>query len=159
MSAANNPYSPPKSDPGSDPTSGQAMVRPRAVDIAVVLIVIQLLLTVFDALESWGKVQNGEITGLLFLELWVRIGLLVWIVFAIPRGRNWARIVLLVLTLLALYSMGVGLMAMQRMGMHIAYLDIAPGWSFMLVLPSLSYIASCYLVFIPGRSWFVKRPG
>ena len=134
-------------------------MRPRAVDIALVLIAILVLLTAFDALVSWGKVQNGEMSGLMFLEMCVRFGLLVWIGFAIFRGRNWARILLLILTLLALFSLGVGLMAMQRMGMHLAYMDNAPRWLFMLVLPSLLYIAASYLVFIPGRSWFAKRSG
>jgi hypothetical protein len=157
MSTANNPYSPPKADPGSGPAGERPTARPRALDMAVTLIALQALLVASDALGSWSQVENGVMTGFMFLEICIRAIVLVWICFAIFRGRNWARIVLVILTLLGLFSLGVALMAWHRMGMNYSYLENGPRWLFMLVLPSALYLAACYLVFFPGRGWFAKR--
>src|SRR5262245_56218157 len=143
MDPANNPYSPPKADPGSGPAGEQPLLRPRAVDNAVILIAIHALLTAFDALGSWNQFQTGAMNGIMFLEQWVRLGLLVWICFAMPRGKNWARILLLILTLLVLFGLVMAFMAWRRMGMSYAYFENGPRFLFMISLPSVLSIAAC----------------
>ena len=153
MNQSHNPYSPPKTEVGSGELAAQAP-RPRAVDIALVLVGLNVMLSLVGMLRSWEYVRNGAMSGLDMFWLLLRLGLLVWICFAIVRGRNWARILLAVLTVLGLFSLGVALIALLKYDMRILpSLDS----TVLMTLPSLLSIAAIYLLFVPGRSWFAKR--
>ena len=151
-----NPYQPPKANPG-DGVMAEAGPRPRAVDIALVLLAINILFGLVGAIGAWSAVNQAMISGLDWLLQWVRLGVLVWMCFAIARGRNWARIVLLLLTALGLFNLVATMVATSRM-MPIGMLFADDHMRLLiLVFPALLPCVALYLLFFPGRSWFERR--
>ena len=153
MAENNNPYRPPKADLGNEEMR-DPMVRPRSVDIAVVLIGINVLLTLLRLPALVRAMNEGAVSGVFFLGQIIGLGLWIWIGFAIFRGRNWARILMLILTVLGMIAVGLSLRS-TRLFDRLAYVE--PEWFLMAALPWALNLAAIYLVFVPGRAWFAKR--
>jgi len=79
-----------------------------------------------------------------------------WVWIAIARGRNWARIVLLLFTLFVLARLAFQLWGWQSLpdGVHMV---LDPYALAIAVLPVLLNIVACILLFAPGRHWFERR--
>jgi len=141
-----NPYSAPRSTVTDTPPP--PMERPRVVIIAVALLWTEVALGLLESLLDWKNLMASEsarfglIVDVLFVGLSVLINIMIW------RGRNWARIVALVLTMLAVVGFA------PVVGVEFARAPIVTllGMSEMLL-----DVIALYLVFVPGRQWFARR--
>ena len=141
-----NPYSAPRSAVTDTPLP--PMERPRVVVIAVALLWTEVALGLLESLLDWKHVTAGEaatfvlIVDGVFLVLSVLINLMIW------RGRNWARIVALVLTVLGVVGFA------PVIGAEFAR---APFVTVLGMIELLLDAVALYLVFVPGRQWFAAR--
>jgi hypothetical protein len=88
--------------------------------------------------------------GLMFNQA-LTAAILVWLYYKVYVGRNWARITLLVFTVLGLWMFSSNIM----MGLLAAAPAVAKG---SMVLGFLVNLTTMYLLFISkGRHWFRKR--
>jgi len=154
MNQEHNPYTPPKADLGDESGLGP-QIRPRSVEVAVVLLGITILLAVVRLVSSIGVVNMGAVSPLYVLGQTIGVALWIWLCFAILRGRNWARILALVLTVIGMLSLGLMIWSTSRLfgarffsGME----DLG-----MTFLPTLLTTTAMYLLFVPGRAWFAPR--
>jgi hypothetical protein len=83
--------------------------------------------------------------------------ILLLICFQFWRGRNWARILLLVMTGFALLSVFAQFWSFSDIPAGVKF-QLAAGEIAMMLLPSLIYLTASFLVFVPGRAWFRRRP-
>jgi len=142
-----NPYSPPTATVADEVVPPRQM--PAAIRIALILMAVSLLLDfAIEAIRPASLTESapGRLSTLaLVISAVLVTGLTAWLAWKIAVGRNWARIVLLVLTILSVPS---------------AILDILPivrTWPLGTVLKIVEQcmdIAVVYLLFIPGRAWF-----
>jgi hypothetical protein len=143
-----NPYAPPKAVVSDSPEPPR--VRSRAVKIAVALLWTELALVivswVLDSDVTMGtlKAEYKLYTDIVMLII---VAISVWINIKVWQGRNWARIVALVLTILALPSL-LSLPTMFREDALSAVLDLAS-----ITLD----VAAMILIFGPGADWFRRR--
>jgi len=124
------------------------MERPRVVVIAVALLWTEVALGLLESLLDWENLtandsaRFGLIVDVLFVGLSVLINIMVW------RGRNWARIVGLVLTILGVVGFA------PVVGAEFAR---APFVTLLVMVELLLDVIALYLVFVPGRQWFARR--
>ena len=141
-----NPYSAPRSAVTDTPPP--PMERPRVVVIAVALLWTEVALGLLESLLDWKNLMANEsarfglIVDVLFVGLSVLINIMIW------RGRNWARIVALVLTMLAVVGFA------PVIGVEFAR---APFVTLLGMSEMLLDVIALYLVFVPGRQWFARR--
>src|SRR5262245_33135722 len=96
-----NPYAPPQAAVADAP-EGHVIERPSQVGLVIKLAVINYLLGIVCITFSWSYYKNLQSLGSLIGGQVVTIALGVWLYYKIYQGRNWARIVLLVLTIIGL---------------------------------------------------------
>jgi hypothetical protein len=141
-----NPYSAPRSVVSDTPAP--PMERPRVVVIAVALLWTEVALGLLDSALDWNYVTAENpamfvlIVDAVFLALSILVNIKIW------QGRNWARIVALVLTILAVVGYAPQIDAEFARAPFIAVLGM---------LELLLDAVALYLVFIPGRHWFARR--
>jgi hypothetical protein len=141
-----NPYSAPRSIVTDTPPPPRE--RPRVVVIAVALLWTEVALGLLESLLDWENLtandsaRFGLIVDVLFVGLSVLINIMVW------RGRNWARIVGLVLTILGVVGFA------PVVGAEFAR---APFVTLLVMVELLLDVIALYLVFVPGRQWFARR--
>ena len=141
-----NPYSAPRS--AVTDALAPPMERPRVVVIAVALLWTEVALGLLESLLDWRNLMAsdsarfGLIVDVLFVGLSVLINIMVW------RGRNWARIVGLVLTILGVVGFA------PVVGAEFAR---APFVTLLVMVELLLDVIALYLVFVPGRQWFARR--
>lgn len=141
-----NPYQPPET-PVSDNNEGP-VVRPQAVTAAVFVLFFGLAIDVAFWISRFDEVRSAEVSGAQWTGQLIGFAFAAFLFTMIARGKNWARIVLLVFTII-----GFGLVAFV-----FEELMRAP---VMLRLAAfgrpLANAIGVYLVFIPGREWFTAR--
>jgi len=141
-----NPYSPPKAAVG-DTDQEPLRVKPAAIRRAIVTLWTSFALNLFITALDW-RYQTSQVPPLvLILSQIFGLGIAVWLFWKIGVGRNWARIVYLVLLLVGLTAVVPEIMASAARAAHIAGLK--------MIELGLD-IASMVLVFGPGRDWFRK---
>lgn len=155
MTEPHNPYAPPRAEVGSGVVAAP-IPRPRSVTIALVLLAVYVVLGILRLVALVRPMNEAMISALYFLGQVAVVAIHVWVWIAIARGRNWARIVLLVFTLLAIARLAIQLWGWQSLpgGVHMV-LDpyaLAVG-----LIPVLLIIVACILLFVPGRRWFENR--
>ena len=154
-----DPYAPPDA-PVADFVKVIVRARPRPVEAALVLLWVGLFLDVvswFILLASgphdFVKPANPR------LEFWINFALnaarmliATWLYFKIAAGRNWARITLLILVLVALpnFLLKFGFFLSMLGILFVPMMVVAVIW---LVVPLLN-LSALYLLFFPGRRWF-----
>jgi hypothetical protein len=141
-----NPYAPPDSAV-ADSDQEPPREKPAAIRRAIVLIWLSLALNAFILAIDW-RFLSSEIPllGLIATEALV-VALTVWLVIKIEAGRNWARIVYLVLLVISLPIILPDIMTSAERAQHVAGLK--------MVELGLD-IGTLYLLFLPGRDWFRK---
>ena len=143
-----NPYAPPKAvvtDPdapsGSAEPPNEARLAARLLWCAIALSIVELTLGMNLASSSIEVVAGPLLV----------IGVLSLLTHQISRGRNWARIVLLVLVALGMPGYFLTLPAMLAQSAFVTAISVAE---------SVLQIAALYLVFIgAGASWFRRGIG
>ena len=145
-----NPYSPPVAAVADAVTGSRPMpsaVR-RALFLYVVSFVLGLVMMVIERPsldERYAAIST--IVHAITTAIVVLLG--VWLFWKIGAGRNWARIVLLVLTVISVPFVFVEL------------LQLAPGRPFVAGLKLIEQgmdIGVIYLLFFPGREYFKPLP-
>ncbi len=158
MESDRNPYTPPAATVG-DVEVAELRERPVAVIVAIILICIYVL----KGLSSHVRVLNLYLTepgGINLIVLGFQVAkwlLLLLICFQFWRGRHWARVLLLVVTGFALLAVFAQYWSVFNMPAGVKYQADAMAHVWML-LPSLIYLTASFLVFVPGRAWFDRRP-
>lgn len=145
-----NPYAPPVS-PVADPTEVRGE-RPKEVTLAVKLLWFSLLLGVAGVfLQPLNAKAPAQWLGVV-IGAGVVFGIWAWIVSKIAKGRNWARILFLVLVILGLVVTVFVLptaMAIYRarpLNGLISFINLV-----------IEIITMYLLLTAPARAWF-KRP-
>ncbi len=141
-----NPYAPPGATV-ADGDQEPAREQPLAIRRAVVLMWASLSLNILILVIDWRfQISQTPVLVLLVSQAF-GIGLAVWLIVKITAGRNWARIVYLVLLALGLIFIVPEILDSASRAAHVAGLRmIELGMDF----------ATMYLVFFPGRDWFRK---
>jgi hypothetical protein len=131
--------------------------RPQVVNIALLLVAVNIAIGLWGALRRWPDISLGVVAIASMTMRLAKLILVAWLCYQIARARNWARIVLLVLTLLGvlalLFQLWIGLTQMPA-GVKMA---MDPQAIPRLALPSALNIAALFLLFVPGRKWFRRR--
>ena len=160
MNDMHNPYTPPKagvSGADSDPNAELPASRPAAVNIALFLLGVDILLAAIGVADVLTTVEQSAMTAAALIG-GIDIAVTALLCVFVAGGRNWARIVILALWILSLVSL--------LTGFYLASLDRLPAgarfdtsWSNILwmVTPNLLTLAIVILLFGPGRNWFRKR--
>jgi hypothetical protein len=140
MHDVDNPYAPPKSDVAVPIPRAAAAARPSPVTRAVRLLYLSLPLMVLSTAYDYEGLP-GEAVFYAVATL-----LLAWLYSRIGRGRNWARITFLVLTLISVPAMVE----------HYPELRADAVWHLVLDLTVLAMeFAAAYLLLTrPAASWF-----
>lgn len=151
-----NPYSPPTVTV-QDVQLSERPPRPKSVVIAVVLIAICLAYTLTSIPSLLSYVQVGEISVVTLVWSFVRWAAGALVCRQIWRGRNWARIALVLLAALSLSSLYLALWELMHQTEGTKRMV---DWltAFIMLSTPLVYLVSVYLVYVPGRGWFARRP-
>jgi len=156
MASDHNPYTPPAATVG-DVEAPELRERPVAVVVAIILIGIHIVMGAFGYVRFFEMILTGEMSLFLLgisIAKWL---MLILICCQLWRGRNWARILLLVMTGFALLAVFVQYWSSSNIPAGVKYQVDPMGYVWML-LPSLIYLTASFLVFLPGRAWFHRRP-
>jgi hypothetical protein len=144
-----NPYAPPQA-PVADAHEEHAIERPSQVVLAIKLAVISYLLGLVSIALSWSYYKNLQSPASLFGGQVFAVALITWLYSKIYQGRNWARIVLLVFTIIGLLFVPLSLPLMKTAPL-IVKLQTVVGTIISLWIVWL-------LFFSPGKEWF-RKPG
>jgi uncharacterized membrane protein YfhO len=143
---SDNPYAPPKSEVEVATQDERIGARPREIVRVVQLAAFNYalgLVSIAMAWEYFARLQS--LTSALIGQAFT-LAILFWLYYKIFQGRNWARIVWLVLSLLGL----------AMMPMTYKMLGAAPGVIKvqMLIGFGVTFAIIWLLFFSPGKHWF-----
>jgi hypothetical protein len=131
------------------------ITRPREVGWALSLQLIALALSPFATALDWKHLNSVEpIQKLIFVEIFI-ISILGYVLWRISKGKNWARIVLLLSFLLGLPSFLIYLRADFARSLALGVV---------VVLEAVLEVAGLWLLFVaPAKDWFksassMRRP-
>jgi len=130
------------------PTSGDASgwQRPREITLATRLLWVTLLLGVLNSMLQWSHLREVGSVGFILTVQGGTLFVMVWLVIQISRGRNWARILFLLL-----FVAGIAL----EPRVVLASLTISPVGGAIALVQILMQLVSFYLLFVsPGRAWY-----
>lgn len=145
---SDNPYAPPKALVDDPVLSQPTMERPRQVVIAIWLAAIGYGLGLLVMSLSWDYYSKLQSMGMFIGSQLFSLTIMVWIYYKIYVGRNWARIVLLVFSILG------GLAILNRAVVDL--LAAAPTIAKVQMYVGLGLNAAILwlLFFSPARQWF-----
>jgi hypothetical protein len=92
MDAPQKPYQPPDGRVADVPEPPEPP-RPRAVTIAVWLLVSAVVLELVGVAIDWRDQSNAEIVIFTAIAVTVMLCIVAWLIFMLGRRRNWARLV------------------------------------------------------------------
>ena len=150
-----SPYRPPASRVADSRTSADGP-RPGAINLALVLVALLVLVECYHQVKNLTEVDDGEMSALAWVMdgAWV-VAIIVAGIF-IARGRNWARWVLGIITLHVIYEYLDSRLFVSSFGPAIGeYFEPLTLW--ILPVPSLCAVGATILNFGPGRRWFESR--
>lgn len=139
-------YAPPATEVADPPVVPALPSRPRQVQIAVALLWLSLALGIPEGVLSTRQVE-GAVMGAVFAVFMLLVfGLIGFINVKVYQGRNWARIVMLVLTALSVLMMLFPSDESRAQG---------PLLQGLYLFDVLIEVIAMYLVFSkPGSLWF-----
>lgn len=143
---ARNPYSAPRTEV-ADVSPDPPMARPRVVVVAVILLWTEFVLGIVDTVLDWKSIRAQEYYQVSIAFGVVLMGVSVWIYWKIWQGRNWARIVALVLVAMTVLGFATQISESFARSALISTL---------YCLELLLDLVAMYLVFFPGRRWFAR---
>ena len=151
-----NPYTAPAATVG-DVEVAELRKRPVTVIVAIVLIGIHVLMGAYGYVRVLHLYVNAGGTNLIALGIQVAKWLILLLIcYQFWRGRNWARILLLFMTAFALLALVVRFWSFSHwpagVRIQLDTHEIAN-----MLLPSVIYLTTVFLVFVPARAWFARR--
>lgn len=148
---SDNRYAPPTAPVQDIAPERKLSVRPREIVWAIQLAVVGYLLGLVVMFVSWDYFSKLQSMGSLISNQVISLGISLWLYVKIYAGRNWARITLLVLSLLgslmAFSSLFMNLVAAAPMVFKV---EMFVGFGLNLVILWLLFAS-------PGREWFKTR--
>ena len=148
--SSENPYAPPKAVVADEPE--QVIPRPRVVTVAVWMLWIEVALSSLSALLRMGYSSQAVVVISVLIGAVLLQGLSALLIYKIWKGRNWARITYLVLTLLAILAWFQMAAALPN------GVKFVPAVETLLPLVGTTLdVVALFLLFVPGRAWFRRR--
>ena len=148
---SDNRYAPPTAPVQDIPLSTQLTARPREIVWAVQLAAAGYVLGLAGMAMTWSYYSRLQSLGALLASQGLSLLIGIWLYFKIYTGRNWARITLLVLTLLG------GLTIFSMFFMNLVATIPMLGKIRMIVGLCINFIVLWLLFFSRGREWFKGR--
>lgn len=127
------------------------MTRPRQVVLAVQLAAASFVVGLLVMFLTWDYYVTLQPVGQMVATQIVTLAILVWLYAKIYAGRNWARITLLVLTLVGM----LGIFSDTAVALYRGAPMLAKVWMF--IGHGLSLVTLWLLFLSPGKEWFRKR--
>jgi hypothetical protein len=127
-----------------------------AVTIALLLIGLRVMcawMALLFALPRTNEKYTGLAIGVIAFSSLLAIALGIFI----ARGRNWARIVFLILAVVGVVLLSLNLLAMLKLRHEGNYTEWPAEVITTTVLPLVLLVAIVVLLFGPGRDWFRPR--
>jgi len=156
-----NPYAPPTA-PVNDPAAAveAPMDRPRTVTLAVRLMWVSMVIGALNLIFGWNDLMAmdeiakdapanalGVIKAVVVVMLVISFAFYSWVIVKMGQGRNWARVVLVILMALSLLSNPFS--GIPKLGVLLGLMGVV---TFALELASL------VLIYMPAsRPWFQPR--
>ena len=149
---SNNPYAPPNSRVEDVQVTSLPRTRPPQILLAIRLAAIGYVLGLVSIVLSWDYYSTLQSTAALVGNQLFTAAIMFWIYYKIYVGRNWARIVLLVFSVIGT--------AMMFSSMVMNVLLAAPMIAkVQMAIGLLINVTVLWLLFVsPGRHWFSKTP-
>jgi hypothetical protein len=145
MSSEQNPYAPPQA-PVADVGDARPAEKPRQVVLAVQLLWAMLALGAVNSAVQWPRLTESVSLGMVLSVQLVTLAVIGGLTIMISRGRNWARIVYLVLFLIGVPGFVVQMPGLFAYSVLAGLLSAAQG---------LAQVVAMLLVFTePGRRWY-----
>ena len=152
---SDNPYAPPKSAVQDIVPPQSEMPRPAQIVTAIRLAAIGYGLGIVVILLSWDYYSKLQTVGALIANQLFTLCVLFWLYYKIYMGRNWARITLLVFSVLG--ALALTLASRPAMELLAAAPTIAKVGMF--VGFGLNFVILWLLFLSPGRYWFRRTSG
>jgi len=140
----NNPYQAPQAQV-SDGKGGAPVVRPAAIIVALTLLWASMAIGLLFWANAFHAMQSGEMSAIQWLAQLIGLLVTAFLIVMIGRGRNWARIVFMVLMLLGIAFSGYVLRRLYY---------VSPNDLLALAVPPAFNLVAMFVVFVPGREWF-----
>jgi hypothetical protein len=153
----NNPYTPPAAGVADVPPV--ARIRPRAVNIALLLIAAGMLAQLL--VQLWFLQQARFLIG----DHWqaaFSVGLFAlygFICLQLAQGRSWPRVVLLILTVAGFASTCYAIGVMHKLEIPVTELLRTPIYLFNRLVPMVLNFVALHLLFFECGDWFRGRSG
>lgn len=155
----NNPYAPPTSVV-ADPPAAVAPARPVAGTLAVRLMVGSLLVGMAGRLHDMfsGALQPGisrtqQFAIDLILSL-LTLGLMAWVIRAIGQGRNWARVLITVITALNVFVIILLVLTVPFEPLQEIFRRVGISWYIYLPQMALDLAAIVQLFKSESNAWY-----
>jgi hypothetical protein len=127
----------------------EAVTRPRSVQVALWLFWMALAIGILVWSHGWREMNEGMISPARYFGALISFGIEVWLYLKIRQGRNWARITVLVITLVRAVAVYAPIAMVWRLHYYMDRTSF-----FALIIGQILIYTALYLVFVPGREWF-----
>lgn len=145
-----NPYAPPKAYVQDYVPPPEHRVRPRQIVLAIQLAAVSYVMSLVVMIPTWDYYAKLQPVMTTILTQVFSVALAGWIYYKIYLGRNWARILLLVFSLIGMLSflsqVVTDIIAASPL---LAKVQMTLGMVINLVILWLLFVS-------PGRTWFKK---
>ena len=122
--------------------------RPREITLATRLLWATLMLGALNSLLHWSHMREKASVGFILTVQGATLVVMAWLVYQVGRGRNWARILLLLL-----FVAGIALEPRASL----ASLRVSTIGGAIVIVQLLMQLVSYYLLFVsPGRAWYAR---
>ena len=148
---SDNRYAPPTAPVQDIPLSSQMIARPREIVWAMQLAAAGYVLGLVGIAMNWDYFSRLQSPGTLLASQALSLLFGVWLYFKIYTGRNWARITLLVMTVLG------GLTIFSTFFLNLIATVPVLAKIRMVVGMCINLIVLWLLFFSRGREWFKSR--
>ena len=148
---SDNRYAPPTAPVQDIPLTSQIVARPREIVWAVQLAAAGYVLGLAGIAMNWDYYSRLQAPGTLLAGQALSLLIGVWLYFKIYTGRNWARITLLVMTVLGCLTV----FSTFFLNLLAAVPPLAK--IRMVVSLCINFIVLWLLFFSRGREWFKSR--
>jgi hypothetical protein len=145
-----NPYAPPKATVADVSPEGEARIRPREIALVLKLAAAGYVFGLVAIALSWDYYSKLMTPAGLVVNQVFSLALAAWFYYKIYMGRNWARWVLLVSSVLG------SILVFSRIFLEIVY-SAPPLAKFSMVVGLVINLSILWLLFVsPGREWFTR---
>lgn len=151
-----NPYAPPQAPVETPSVASESLTRPPTI-VLISVGCLALFAAVFGTSQvvyAFRVFNTGEISGVYLLTPLVVLALRVWFLFKVWRGRNWARIALLVLVLLGLGTSVLGWVQIMKFTADRMGGGLSPWAYWGMARPLIETVAVALLFTSPAARWF-----